>query len=72
MRRSGLLALLLCAPLLALGCASGTPGACRPGINECVSRCPQGGSNDIRQPPPPTTQNSESPCERACRTQYCR
>ncbi len=58
--------------LAAAGCAAGTPGACRPGINECLSRCPEGGQSDVHRHPPTNAQNSETPCESGCRAQYCR
>lgn len=64
--------LLICSPLLGLACGPGTPGACSPGINECMSRCPGGGRNDAHEHPPPSTQLNQSPCENACRSQYCR
>jgi len=71
-RRFVVLALLFGALLLAPACGAGTPGACEPGINDCLARCPGGGRDDVHQHPPPTTQLNQSPCENACRSQYCR
>lgn len=73
MRRCiALLSLLFGTLLCASGCGAGTPGACRPGINECMSRCPAGGQSDVHEHPPMNTRNSETPCVSACRSQYCR
>ncbi len=56
---------------LATACGPATPGPCSPGVNECLARCPGGGRSDPHEHPPPTTRNTQSPCEQACQSRYC-